>query len=860
LTKFIALRGGGRRASTTRRRARQYRSVAIEDLEGRRMLTAGPVGMNLGSSLQYVDLMKESGDWSRAGSTTLTEDAKGWPTSDATILVLDWRVNQPWNGPDPNAVSPDIGGTYHLSFHGRATVVSPSLYGRLSVQNQSYNATSNTTTADVVVPHNVNPFLDLTFTSTVNPASATGAGVTDVQLIRPGYAAGTTQLFTNDFLNALKPFGTLRYLNVDAANAYGATLGANNLLAPLNWSQRTLPDARTQASPSNASPGQAWENIIALANATGTDMWINIPGPATDDYVTQLARLIQNGDTVDGARYAGLAPNLKVYVEYSNEVWGGIYNPYAYNTEAAKEEVAAGGSKLNNDGDTNLNDLAGRRYLERTMQVATLFRGVIGADPSYSRIRPVLGWQETNVSYYTQTFPWFESAYGAPSSFFHGMGNANYWSPGDYSSVDNIINSLAASEASTAATTAQFTTVAAYYGLKNVAYEGGPAIGNDGNQAAGRNALAASRDPRMEGLVKQHYLDWYAAGGDVANYFDGPYDTWSPQNEWSAAELAQASNPGLSPKYRGIVDVASAPLPAVTAGVAVTASTGIPLGADGLGQGFTTPKTGQFNLWLLNVATAGTYNIAMTTAGGGGGASQPGSIQLLSGDKAVLGTYSVAASGSYNLGSITLRAGLNTLAIRTIRGSNDPASSNPNLYAFRPSSLTLTAAAPPPSAGPAAGDAGFEAVAVGSGSFGSFAYDPAGSAWAFAGQAGVSGNSSGFTGGNPAAPQGGQVGFLQAAGSFSQGIAGWAAGSYQVGFLAAQRGNNGPSAEDFQVLIDGVTVSTFRPAGTAYSAYSTASFSVAAGTHTVTFKGLDSAGGDNTAFIDAVAVTRISGG
>ena len=70
----------------------------------------------------------------------------------------------------------------------------------------------------------------------------------------------------------------------------------------------------------------------------------------------------------------------------------------------------------------------------------------------------------------------------------------------------------------------------------------------------------------------------------------------------------------------------------------------------------------------------------------------------------------------------------------------------------------------PPTA-PMIVDAGFEQVPVGAGQF---QYRPAGSAWTFAGGAGVSGNGSGFTAGNPPAPQGVQVAFLQSTGSFSQ--------------------------------------------------------------------------------------------
>ena len=114
-------------------------------------------------------------------------------------------------------------------------------------------------------------------------------------------------------------------------------------------------------------------------------------------------------------------------------------------------------------------------------------------------------------------------------------------------------------------------------------------------------------------------------------------------------------------------------------------------------------------------------------------------------------------------------------------------------------------------------DAGFEAPAVGSG----FQYDPAGTPWTYTGSAGVAGNGSGFTAGNPNAPEGAQVAFLQQTGSFSQTVAGLAGGTYQLSFQAAQRGNFQASRQNFRVLVDGVAVGFFTPAGTAYSALGT---------------------------------------
>ena len=137
---------------------------------------------------------------------------------------------------------------------------------------------------------------------------------------------------------------------------------------------------------------------------------------------------------------------------------------------------------------------------------------------------------------------------------------------------------------------------------------------------------------------------------------------------------------------------------------------------------------------------------------------------------------------------------------------------------------------------------------------GQFQYDPTGSAWTFAGWAGISANNSGFTSGNPPTPQGSQVAFLQGTGSFSQTVAGWAAGSYVITFDAAQRGNYQASQQDFEVLVDGAVVGTFTPSGTSYSRYITAAFTVAAGSHTIAFQGLDTAGGDNTAFVDQIVI------
>jgi hypothetical protein len=91
---------------------------------------------------------------------------------------------------------------------------------------------------------------------------------------------------------------------------------------------------------------------------------------------------------------------------------------------------------------------------------------------------------------------------------------------------------------------------------------------------------------------------------------------------------------------------------------------------------------------------------------------------------------------------------------------------------------------------------------------------------------------------------------VQGAGSsFSQSI-NFSAGTYSLTFQAAQRGVRG--GETFNVLVDGQVVGSFTPDDTSYSTVTTDDFTLSAGSHTIEFLGVGSAGGKETALIDEV--------
>jgi hypothetical protein len=267
-------------------------------------------------------------------------------------------------------------------------------------------------------------------------------------------------------------------------------------------------------------------------------------------------------------------------------------------------------------------------------------------------------------------------------------------------------------------------------------------------------------------------------------------------------------------------------------------TSGNPAAPDGAQVAFV-QDTGSFSQSVRGWA-AGSYILTFKAAQRGNYQASRQDFNVLV-DGNIVGTFTPSGTAyqSYTTGAFTVTAGAHTITFQGLDSAGGDNSAFVDQVTIAQASSTSVA------------DQGFEQVSVGSGHF---QYRPTGSPWSFAGSAGISGNNSGFTSGNPAAPEGVQVAFLQTTGSFNQSVSGWAAGSYSLGFKAAQRGNYQASRQDFNVLVDGMVAGTFTPSGTSYQSYTTAVFTVTAGAHTIKFQGLDSAGGDNTAFVDQVVI------
>ena len=160
-------------------------------------------------------------------------------------------------------------------------------------------------------------------------------------------------------------------------------------------------------------------------------------------------------------------------------------------------------------------------------------------------------------------------------------------------------------------------------------------------------------------------------------------------------------------------------------------------------------------------------------------------------------------------------------------------------------------------ASPAIPNFSFENPSAGTGS-GAYRYNPTGGSWTFSGSAGngsgVAANGSGF--GNPNAPHGTQVAFVQNLGTITQTLTGLTPGkTYTLSYLAAQRGG-GSGGQTWDVKIGSTVIQSNNIPGSTSFISSTVNFVASAASQTLAFVGTNLSGGDRTVFIDNVTLTR----
>lgn len=596
-------------------------------------------------------------------------DENGWPTQDASILV--------WEGSTNNH------GTYKLIFNGQADLSTSFNYGTFSDKN--YDASTNTTTATMVVTDTGLQNFGLIFTNTKRTAnSATNTGVTNVRLMRPtspgsntSFADGT--VWTPWIRDAVSAYSYIRFM------------GGTNWNTSTNWSDRTRPNEATQTK---VLPGEsgfernniAFEYMVLLCNETGKDLYINIPHKATDDYMTKVAQLVKYGS--DGVNpytspqsnpvFPPLNSNLNVYVEYSNELWNFGFQQSHDVYDTANAEVKNGNSPLNWDGETGSYAIGYRYPAKRTVEMSKIFRSVFGDSAMGSRVRPLLFWQYDNLNNTASILLEFLNTYynnadgiqhvsdpHPPSYYIWGGGGAVYFNSGNdnASTVDEIFNSGMPRFGGQDTYQQMLFTEAAWaraYGLHYVAYEGGWAVGGDFGETA--VAHQAKLDPRAKQIMLTSFNIFARSGGDL--YTAGTYSQWDEVTKASTYPLWQAANDITNGNFTP--DAVAQGTEVSGSGATIAANQPSVRSDYNTGTGATT-SVGKSVGYLLRVTQAGNYSISLNAGNNGG----DGKVNVfVDGNK--LSTVNIPNTGSttsyqqVDAGSVYLTTGAHAILIRGV--------------------------------------------------------------------------------------------------------------------------------------------------------------------------------------------------
>jgi hypothetical protein len=385
-----------------------------------------------------------------------------------------------------------------------------------------------------VTPSNNGIFLAITQSDPANP-------ITEINLVMPGFESTfKSSPFYPPFISRLQGMRVLRFMEPMLVNGSSVT----------QWSERTPYSYITQTKGTGIAP----EYITDIANAVGADAWVNIPHMADNNYVTQLAQLLKSR----------LNPSLKIYLEYSNEVWNNGFTQAQYMEQK--------GAALFPADDTGIFGQRLKYQARRSGEIFNLFEQAFGGT---SRLIRVIGSQAANSWTGDFLLRGLESTVVNPGGkkadtlsiapYFGDEIADELGAAGTIGSatVDSVLNSADADIAT------QFVqrvssnkTVANAHAVRLITYEGGQHLVSfnpiyQNNQTLTNILNAANRDRRMGGIYTRMLTTWYALNNDifVAYSYVGPYSRYGSWGalEWQDEPVADA------PKFKAIADYLAFP-------------------------------------------------------------------------------------------------------------------------------------------------------------------------------------------------------------------------------------------------------------------------------------------------------------
>lgn len=487
--------------------------------------TQHPIGTNIvgvvdwSEEFVFVDVMKQSRKW-------ITHDAAPGSDWSSGVEIPLGTNGYPLEIPYDNGIDPPQG-IRTVMYSGPNLGIYPSGNYRLVAEGTGQIRLRFATNGIFQCPVDTLVFMDsaLGFVALEILLSQVTDPIHNIRFIMPGYEnVSETDPFYPPLLEFLEDFEAIRFMD---------WMKTNNSEVE-EWADRNTVGNYSQTLKS----GVAYEYMIELSNLLQKDLWVNIPHRASDDFIIQFARLLR--DNVDA--------NLKIYVEYSNEVWNGSFLQNQY---AADEGLALGygGQPW---------ERSWKYTAKRSADIFQIFENEFTDDSRFIKVIPSQAASPWVTNYILERFN--ETLYNptqisadviAIAPYFGGevakkIGDAGLAST---ITVEAILDSMELSLPKAFERMDGTKIVADNYGLDMIAYEGGQHLvayypyNEDPDYVA--KLLDANRHPRMEDMYCTYFDYWYNAGGGMFAHFSshGNYSKWGA---WGVKETYEDVN---SPKY-----------------------------------------------------------------------------------------------------------------------------------------------------------------------------------------------------------------------------------------------------------------------------------------------------------------------
>jgi hypothetical protein len=309
--------------------------------------------------------------------------------------------------------------------------------------------------------------------------------------------ATTTNPWVPELLTDLAPYHVLRFMDWNQTN------DSNNSQAV--WTTR-----KQKTDPQSEPVAFEWQ--IDLCDRTKKDYWLNVPHEASASYWTELAQLV----------YTQLDPSLRVYLEWSNEVWNGSFPQNAY--------AAAEGQSLGLSG----SDAAASYYVYEAVRMYEAFEAVFGKGSP--RLVKVLSGQAAYDGPCTNDVKALSDSTINPRRTMPDVyAVAPYISGTTVAAVSGAIAGIKSGLQSNA-------TCAAMASLPLVSYEGGA------DSYSATNCQSVQTDPGMHDVYTS-YLDALVADG-----LEGPFMQYTHAGSCWGMKVKTSDANSAAPKYQGLLD------------------------------------------------------------------------------------------------------------------------------------------------------------------------------------------------------------------------------------------------------------------------------------------------------------------